>query len=109
MKRSQNFREREKESKRQKRDLSPRTVAEVLAQIHASDFEDEMSEPESKPSESTPKQNQLPTVNPKTYYHIRETDKRSSRKFRTTAYTFTAKFKDFKSDVPLDFLFITTI
>ena len=102
MKRSHPFVKKGEESKRQKRDLSPRSVAEVLAQIHASDFEDEMSEPESKPRESTPNQSPLPSVNPKKYYHIRETDKRSSRKFRTTAYTYAVKFKDFKSDVPLE-------
>ena len=48
MKRSHHFVKKGEESKRQKRNLSPRTVTEVLAQIHASDFEDEMGEPESK-------------------------------------------------------------
>ena len=89
-------------SKRQKRDLSPRTVAEVLAQIHASDFEDDMSESESTPQETTSKPNSLPLANPEKYYHIRETEKRSSRKFRTTAHTYAVKFKDFKSSVPLE-------
>ena len=85
MKRSNQFvKKEEEESKRQKRDLSPRTVTEVLAQIHASDFEDDMSEPESRPKESKSNPNSL--VHPENYYHIREKEKRSSRKFRTTAY-----------------------
>ena len=104
MKRSNQFvkKEEEEESKRQKRDLSPRTVTEVLAQIHVSDFEDDMSEPESRPKESKSKSNPNSLVHPENYYHIRETEKRSSRKFRTTAYKYTVKFKDFKSNVPLE-------
>jgi hypothetical protein len=103
MKRSNQFvKKEEEESKRQKRDLSPRTVTEVLAQIHVSDFEDDMSEPESRPKESKSKSNPNSLVHPENYYHIRETEKRSSRKFRTTAYKYTVKFKDFKSNVPLE-------
>jgi len=90
------------DSKRQKRDVSPSTVAKVLAQIHASDFEDDMSKPESTPRQSTSKQNSPPLAKPEKYYHIRETEKRSSRKFRTTAYTYAVKFKDFKANVPLE-------
>ncbi|KAL3860758.1 hypothetical protein ACJMK2_010831 [Sinanodonta woodiana] len=61
-----------------------------------------MSEPESTPRPTTSKPNSLPLANHETYYHIRETEKRSSRKFRTTAYKYTVKFKDFKSNVPLE-------
>jgi len=102
MKRSNQFVKKGEDSKRQKRDVSPSTVAKVLAQIHASDFEDDMSEPESTPKQSTSKPNSPPLANPEKYYHIRETEKRSSRKFRTTAYTYAVKFKDFKANVPLE-------
>ncbi|KAL3892353.1 hypothetical protein ACJMK2_004583 [Sinanodonta woodiana] len=61
-----------------------------------------MSESESIPRQSTSKPNSSPLANHEKYYHIRETEKRSSRKFRTTAYTYAAKFKDFKADVPLE-------
>lgn len=55
MKRTNQFVKKEKEeSKRQKRNLSPRTVNEVLAQIHASDFEDDMSDPKSLNLNRTP-------------------------------------------------------
>lgn len=102
MKRSHHAVKKREDSKRQKRDVSPSTVAKVLAQIYASDFEDDMSEPESTPRPTTSKPNSLPLANPEKYYHIRETEKRSSRKFRTTAYKYTVKFKDFKSNVPLE-------
>ncbi|KAL3859851.1 hypothetical protein ACJMK2_010040 [Sinanodonta woodiana] len=46
--------------------------------------------------------NPSPLANPENYYHIRETEKSSSRKFRTTAYTYAEKFKDFKANVPLE-------
>ena len=53
MKRPHHVVKKGEDSKRQKRDVSPSTVAKALAQIHASDFEDDMSEPESTPRQST--------------------------------------------------------
>ncbi len=103
MKRSHDFSEREEEGKRQRRDLSPHIRKEVFAQL------EDMSEPEPTPStyatrprESIPNQSLPSPVSPEKYYHIRETGKRSSRKFRTTAYTYRVKFKDVKSDKPLE-------
>ena len=60
MKRSNQVVKKGEDSKTQKRNVSPSTVAKVLAQIHASDFEDDMSEPESTPRPTRPSQIHYP-------------------------------------------------